>query len=158
MAKVQQDFVCPVANLYHNFSLLFLIALRSSLFAQPEQVGDDWGLFRKEIYQFWRLSTGPTQQTCSRHNKCLPPCGFFTKQSHRKITLWSSVFYIVEDRFSALFILKGFNFLWFAFHELTIGQVQDFMSCPRKREIRTEKEKICVLVFWFLLCFTWNSH
>lgn len=73
--------------------------------------------------------------------------GFFTKQSCRKITLRSSVFCIVEDRFSAVFILKGFNFLWFAFHEMTLGQVQDFVSCPRKREIRTEKENIYVLVF-----------
>lgn len=40
MTKVQQDFVCPVANLYHTFSPPFLITLRSFLFAQPEQVGD----------------------------------------------------------------------------------------------------------------------
>lgn len=73
--------------------------------------------------------------------------GLFTKQTHRNITTPSSVFYIVEDRFSALFILKGFNLLLFAFHEMTLGQVQDFVSCASKREIQREKEDISVLVF-----------
>lgn len=67
--------------------------------------------------------------------------GFFAKQSHRKILLQSSVFYIVKDRFSALLILKGFNFLFLAFQEMTqaLGQGQDFACCPRRREIQTEK-------------------
>lgn len=39
------------------------------------------------------------------------------------------------------------NFLSLPFHEMTPGQVQDFVSCPRKREIQTEKEDICILVF-----------
>lgn len=75
--------------------------------------------------------------------------GFLTKQSHRKIPLQPSVFYIVKDRFSALLILKGFPFLFLASQEMTqaLGQGQDVVSCPRRREIQTEKGEISVLIF-----------
>lgn len=84
---------------------------------------------------------------------------FFTKQSHRKILLQSSVFYIVKDSLSDLLILKGFNFSLLAFQEMTqaIDQGQDFVSCLRRREIQTEKEA-SVLFLSLLLPFALNSH
>lgn len=74
---------------------------------------------------------------------------FLTKQSHGKIPLQPSVFYIVKGRFSAFLTLKGFHFHFLASQEMTqaLGQGQDVVSCSRRREIQTEKGEIYVLVF-----------